>query len=1042
MIKLWSFIKGIAVQNETDRTKQLALEVDTTASSGTTTTLKSKQTLSRTLELPNVSGELVEKDAAQTLTNKTIDGDVNTVQDLALTSLKTVLADADKFVSRDVSGQVVSTKAVPTGTVVGNSDTQTLTNKTIDADLNTITNIENADIKTGAAIDAAKIHDGSVSNTEYGYLNGVTSPIQTQIDAKAELVGATDNRLIKSDGATDIQQTGITVDDSNNVTGVNDLTVDGNLTVNGTTTTVNTATLDVEDKNITVNFNGTDVTAEGAGLTVDRTGTSGSLVYEDAIASKWKAGILGSEVEVANVSSSQTLTNKNLASPTNILTGAKTDVFERATGNQNLVFIPDATLANDFVLNQHPQVISNKDIEGGTASNSNRLTIPNNTLSNLLALTRKEAVIVYGTDTDKLYVDDGSTLKEIGSGSGAKNFISNGDAEANTLGWTTYADAAGTRPIDGTGGTPSVTFTRSTSSPLEGQGSFLFTKDAVNRQGQGASYDFTIDAAYQAKVLTIEMDYVVSSGTFVAGSNSADSDVIVYIYDVTNSTLIEPSSIKFFSNSSTISDKFRATFQTSATGTNYRLIFHCASISASAYVLKIDNVKVSPSNYVYGTPISDWVSYTPTGTFTTNTTYVGAWRRVGDSLEGQVRLTFSGAPNAVTLTGISLPSGLVIDTATKAINSVCGIGSIFDNGVNRYSTDVYISSTTTVNPQIKNTAGTFATIASISNTSPFTIGSTDTIEISFFVPIVGWSSSVQMSDNVDTRITTANVAISGTQAVSTSTSANILLTTRTVESDTHGAFNTTTGFYVAPTSGFYRAKIRTNTLNTVYANASSYTAINIKRNNVTIDTISYYQASAAQTIPNQQHSGDRKVYLNAGDALIFEFSNFSGSSATLNHAYTEFEKLTGPSAIAASESINLRYSNTAGTSIAAGAGTSQVPYATKTYDTHNAWNGNTFTAPIAGKYRVTVSVFYASASFTAGSTISIQARVNGTATNFIGILTKQASFTSGLAQNGSDVINLLAGDTLDIQLSHNEGTARSLATTANTNYICIERIGN
>lgn len=43
----------------------------------------------------------------------------------------------------------------------------------------------NADINASAAIDATKIHDGSVSNTEFGYLNGVTSDIQTQLNDKA-----------------------------------------------------------------------------------------------------------------------------------------------------------------------------------------------------------------------------------------------------------------------------------------------------------------------------------------------------------------------------------------------------------------------------------------------------------------------------------------------------------------------------------------------------------------------------------------------------------------------------------------------------------------------------------------------------------------------------------------------------------------------------------------------------------------------------------------------------------------------------------------
>ena len=42
--------------------------------------------------------------------------------------------------------------------------------------------ITNTDISAGAAINAEKIHDGTVSNTEFGHLNGVTSGIQSQID--------------------------------------------------------------------------------------------------------------------------------------------------------------------------------------------------------------------------------------------------------------------------------------------------------------------------------------------------------------------------------------------------------------------------------------------------------------------------------------------------------------------------------------------------------------------------------------------------------------------------------------------------------------------------------------------------------------------------------------------------------------------------------------------------------------------------------------------------------------------------------------------
>jgi len=64
------------------------------------------------------------------------------------------------------------------------SSVATLTNKTFDADArgNSLTNVENANIKASAEIDAAKIANGTVSNTEFQYLNGVTSALQTQIN--------------------------------------------------------------------------------------------------------------------------------------------------------------------------------------------------------------------------------------------------------------------------------------------------------------------------------------------------------------------------------------------------------------------------------------------------------------------------------------------------------------------------------------------------------------------------------------------------------------------------------------------------------------------------------------------------------------------------------------------------------------------------------------------------------------------------------------------------------------------------------------------
>ena len=131
----------------------------------------------------------VDKTTAQTLSSKTLTSPV-----LNGTLSGTAFLDEDTL-SSDSAIAVASQQSIKAyvdsqshSNVTADSVT-TFTNKTIDADGtgNNISNIDNADIKAAAAIDATKIADGTVTSAEFQYINSLSSNAQDQIDLKAPL---------------------------------------------------------------------------------------------------------------------------------------------------------------------------------------------------------------------------------------------------------------------------------------------------------------------------------------------------------------------------------------------------------------------------------------------------------------------------------------------------------------------------------------------------------------------------------------------------------------------------------------------------------------------------------------------------------------------------------------------------------------------------------------------------------------------------------------------------------------------------------------
>ena len=257
-----------------DATGTVALTSDIVVTASSTNTFTNK---SISLATNTVTGTKAEFNSAmsdadfatiagsETLTNKTLTTPV----------ISSITNGAATLTLPTSTGTIALTSDIAAGTVT-ESGTQTLTNKTLTSPVitgavfndgsivfegATANDYETTLTVTDPTADrtitfpnetgTVQLRVTDVSDTEIGYLNGVTSAIQTQMDAKAPLAAPA-----------------LTGD----ATAVN-LTISGNLTVNGTTTNINSTNLVVEDKNIILADveTPTDVTADGGGITLKGT---------------------------------------------------------------------------------------------------------------------------------------------------------------------------------------------------------------------------------------------------------------------------------------------------------------------------------------------------------------------------------------------------------------------------------------------------------------------------------------------------------------------------------------------------------------------------------------------------------------------------------------------------------------------------------------------------------------------------------------------------------------------------------------------------
>ena len=149
--------------------------------------------------------DIVRLNAAQTITNKTIDADDNTIVDLTTTNFKsgvitTTLAGTATASDTKLPTEKAIAEALATATdgMVTVDGVQTLTNKTIDADDNTILDLETDNFKAGVVVDSTTGIAGTASASDTKLVS--EKAIAVELEKKPEVLTAQNEALTPVSG--------------------------------------------------------------------------------------------------------------------------------------------------------------------------------------------------------------------------------------------------------------------------------------------------------------------------------------------------------------------------------------------------------------------------------------------------------------------------------------------------------------------------------------------------------------------------------------------------------------------------------------------------------------------------------------------------------------------------------------------------------------------------------------------------------------------------------------------------------------------------
>lgn len=893
--------------------------------------------------------------------------------------------------------------------VLTENQVQTITNKTIDVDNNTLSNVETDNLKSGVLNTSTTL--ASASDTQLPSALAVKTYVDSGDVANAGAIGTV---------ASDLSDHITATTDAHDASAISTTPISG---VTGTDVQANLASLkSLIDAGGNGDVMGPASSTDNAVARFDS--TTGKIIQNSSVTISDVGVVAGMTIDTAT----NGITNLDNA---NFKVNAMIDAVKIADGS---VTNAEFQRLDGVTSPIQTQIDSKVNTTGGSVITPARLDAKQDTLANLTtyALTATNGQFAFSTDTKETFVvKDGQLTSFASSGSGGINYITNYTADTNINGWVTYADAAGTSPVDGTGGTPTVTLTRSTSLPLRGNASFLYTKPASNVQGQGFSYNFTIDAADQGKVLQGSFDYQIASGTF------ADDAMSVWIYDVTNARMIQPA--PYLLKNSGLIERFPLEFQTAINSTSYRLIIHQASTSAVANTIKLDNFFVGPESKLYGSAVTDWVDYTPVWTASTtnptvgNAIFGGKWRRVGDSMEIRTYLQFGSTSNKGSgAYRLSLPSGYSVDLSklpnSSILNSV-GHGHYFSqlSPGNAQVQDAYLLNPTTFSATTdqNSTSVEFAS----TQTNVFT-SVNDNWAMSIKVPILGWSSSQVMSSDASTRVVAA-YAIANTNTPVTSSTTTITINTKVV--DEVGGFSG--NFYTVKVPGIYKIRGSLAINNTAGSGINGYTRIVVAGNTYDVGN-TFLATGQTATV-----AGEIILPLVAGNVIQLHGYVGAGTGTVLAGAFTSLniERISGPSQIMSSETVAALYTGAPPT------GTLTASYNTATFgtrvkDSHNSYSSGSYTVPISGVYSISSQILVDGTASSATNEVIIAIFIDGLIYRSNPSVSKVTGTIRYAAQINVHSIPLLVGQAVTIRVFA-EGSANSFVGSVQ-NFFSIVKTGN